>query len=154
MLSHPFSVGSVQITSADPRPKPKIDFNYHAHPLGMEKHARLMQVLHRLAAPESLASCAVSGGRRLPREDPADVIDDHKEVVRAYAKTNHHPCGTWSLGAVVDDRSDVKGVRTLRVIDASILPVIPRGDTITTDYAVAERAADLISEDFGYNGHT
>lgn len=154
MLSHPFSVGSVHITSADPHTKPKIDFNYHSHPLDVEIHARHMQVLDRLAKTEPLASYVVPEGRRLPREYQADTIDIYKEVVRAYAKTNYHPCGTCSLGTVVDGRLNVKGVRNLRIVDASIIPIIPRGNIIATVYAVAECAANLISEDLGLNRHT
>ncbi|KAK5999348.1 hypothetical protein QM012_005566 [Aureobasidium pullulans] len=149
MLSHPFSTGSVHITSTDPHSKPKIDLNYHSHPLDLEIHARHMQVLDRLAKTEPMASYLVPGGRRLPKEYSADTIDDYKEVVRAYARTNYHPCGTCSLGTVVDSRLNVKGVRNLRVVDASIMPIIPRGNILATVYAVAERAADIISEDLG-----
>lgn len=49
----------------------------------------------------------------------------------------------------MDSRLSVKGVERLRVVDASIMPIIPRGNIITTVYAVAERAADIISEDLG-----
>lgn len=149
MLSHPFSVGSVHITSDDPQTKPKIDFNYHSHPLDLEIHARHMQALNRLAKTEPFASYLVPGGRRLPKSYSEDTIDDYKEVVRAYAKTNYHPCGTCSLSAVVNSRLNVKGVRNLRIVDASIMPIIPRGNILATVYAVAERAADIISEDLG-----
>ncbi|KAG9604226.1 alcohol oxidase, partial [Aureobasidium melanogenum] len=147
MLSHPFSVGSVHITSADPHNKPKIDFNYHSHPLDAEIHARHMQSLDKLAKTEPFASYLVPGGKRLPKAYSEDTIEDYKEVVRAYAKTNYHPCGTCSLGSVVDSRLNVIGIRNLRVVDASIMPTIPRGNILATVYALAERAADIISED-------
>ncbi|KAK5173436.1 uncharacterized protein LTR77_002117 [Saxophila tyrrhenica] len=149
MLSHPFSAGTVHITSADSQVKPKVDFNYYSHPLDVEIHARHVQVLDKLAKTEPLASYIKPGGRRLPEEYPADTIDSAKELARAYATTNYHPCGTCSLGEVVDTRLNVKGVRNLRVVDASIMPIIPRGNIIATVYAVAERAADIISEDLG-----
>ncbi|KAG9698725.1 alcohol oxidase, partial [Aureobasidium melanogenum] len=154
MLSHPLSVGSVHIVSSDPKIKPKIDFNYHSHPLDVEIHARHMQALDKLAKTEPLASYLVPGGKRLSKAYSEDTIDDYKEVVRAYAKTNYHPCGTCSLGTVVDSRLNVKGVRSLRVVDASIMPIIPRGNILATVYAVAERAADIISEDLGLRRST
>lgn len=49
-------------------------------------------------------------------------------------------------GGVVDERLRVYGVKNLRVIDASVFPMIPRGNTQSSVYAVAERAADLIRE--------
>lgn len=154
MLSHPFSTGSVHITSANPEDKPKIDFDYYSHPLDAEIHARHVQVLDKLARTEPLASYILPGGKRLPREHPAGTIEDAKELARAYAKTNYHPCGTCSLGAVVDSRLKVKGVKNLRIVDASVMPLIPRGNIITTVYAVAERAADIVSEDLALRRQT
>lgn len=154
MLSHPLSAGTVHIISADPRAKPKIDFEYYSHPLDVEIHARHVQVLDKLARTEPLASYIKPGGKRLPKEYPADSIDGAKELTRAVASTNYHPCGTCSLGAVVDSRLNLKGVRNLRIVDASVMPIIPRGNIITTVYAVAERAADIISEDLGIHRFT
>jgi choline dehydrogenase-like flavoprotein len=154
MLSHPFSTGSVHITSANPEDKLKIDFNYYSHPLDAEIHARHVQVLDKLARTEPLASYILPNGKRLPREHPAGTIEDTKELARAYAKTNYHPCGTCSLGAVVDSRLKVKGVQNLRIVDASVMPIIPRGNIITTVYAVAERAADIVSEDLALRRQT
>jgi choline dehydrogenase-like flavoprotein len=51
------------------------------------------------------------------------------------------------MGGVVDDRMRVYGVKGLRVCDASVFPVIPKGPIASSVYAVAERAADLIKED-------
>ncbi|KAG9606154.1 alcohol oxidase, partial [Aureobasidium melanogenum] len=95
MLSHPFSVGSVHITSADPHTKPKIDFNYHSHPVDVEIHARHMKALDKLAKTEPFASYLIPGGKRLPKAYSEDTIEDYKEVVRGYAKTNYHPCDSY-----------------------------------------------------------
>lgn len=154
MLSHPFSAGTVHITSADPQIKTKIEFNYYSHPLDVEIHARHVLVLEKLAKTEPLASYIKPGGKRLPKDYPADTIDSAKDFTRAFASTNYHPCGTCSLGAVVDSRLNVKGVQNLRVVDASIMPIIPRGNIVATVYAVAERAADIISEDLGIHRRT
>lgn len=147
MLSHPLSTGSSHITSNNLRVKPEIKFNYYSHPVDLEVHARQIQALKKLARTEPLASYIKAGGRQAPVEHPTDSVEDAKELCRAYSTTNYHPCGTCALGEVVDGRLRVKGVRNLRVVDASVMPIIPRGNIITTVYAVAERAADIISED-------
>ncbi len=149
MLSHPFSAGSVHIVSPDPETKPKVDFNYYSHPLDVEIHARHVQVLEQLAKTEPLASYIKPDGARLPAGYATETLDGAKALTRAFATTNYHPCGTCSLGEVVDGRLRVKGVRGLRVVDASVMPIIPRGNIIATVYAVAERGADVISEDLG-----
>jgi choline dehydrogenase-like flavoprotein len=113
-----------------------------------------VQVLDKLANPEPLASYILPGGRRLPREPLAGSIKDAEELARAYTKTNYHPCGTCALGTVVGGRLNVIGVRNLRIVDASIMPIILRKNIITTVYAVAERAADIVSEDLGLHRYT
>lgn len=154
MLSHPFSTGSSHIASNDPRAKPKIEFNYYSHPFDLEIHARQIQVLKKLAQTEPLASYIKPGGMQIPIEQPADSVESAKELCRAHASTNYHPCGTCALGEVVDGRLKVKGVANLRVVDASVMPIIPRGNIITTVYAIAERAADMISEDLHISRQT
>jgi hypothetical protein len=61
---------------------------------------------------------------------------------------------TEPLRTVVDSRLNVIGVRNLRIVDASIMPIILRGNIITTVYAVAERAADIVGEDLGLYRYT
>jgi choline dehydrogenase len=63
----------------------------------------------------------------------------------------HHACGTCRIGtdaeAVLDSRFRVRGVKELRVVDASVFPRIPRFFIVTNVYMVAEKAADVLSED-------
>ncbi|KAI7158589.1 GMC oxidoreductase [Hortaea werneckii] len=151
MLSHPLSTGSSHISSSDPSAKPEIRFQYYSHPVDLEVHARQVQVLKKIAQTEPLASCIKSPGRQLPL---VDNVESAKEMCRAYSTTNYHPCGTCALGEVVDGRLGVKGIQNLRVVDASVIPIIPRGNIITTVYAVAERAADIISGDLNISRQT
>jgi choline dehydrogenase-like flavoprotein len=59
----------------------------------------------------------------------------------------NHILGTCALGRVVDERLRVKGVRGLRVVDASVIPASLSGNIMSTVYALAEKAADMIKED-------
>lgn len=74
-------------------------------------------------------------------------------MARHYSQTIYHPVGTAKMGpstdpeAVVDARLRVYGVKRLRVVDASIMPVIPTGNTNAPAIMVAEKAADMIKED-------
>ncbi|KAK3671400.1 hypothetical protein LTR78_008678 [Recurvomyces mirabilis] len=154
MLSHPFSRGHSHIRSADPTSKPTIDPGYYTHPLDMEIHARHLQAMEKLVNTEPLASKIKRGGARLPEGHDASTIEKAKALLQQTSTTNYHPCGTCSMmpesmGGVVDDRLRAYGTRNVRVVDASIMPIIPRGNIITTVYAVAEKAADIISRDLG-----
>ncbi|KAK0282935.1 hypothetical protein LTR91_023393 [Friedmanniomyces endolithicus] len=154
MLSHPLSRGTVHIRSADPFAKPTIDPGYYTHPLDLEMHARHMQSLEKLAQTEPLASLIKSGGARSPEGHDALTLERAKRLVQAHASTNYHPCGTCgmmpeSIGGVVDARLKVYGTSNVRVVDASVMPIIPRGNIITTVYAMAEKAADITSQDLG-----
>lgn len=152
MLSHHFSTGSCHIVSADAAVHPRIDPQYYSHPLDLEVHARHIQSLVKLARTPPLADLIKPGGAELPVSASDLSIDKAKEFIKEHARTNYHPCGTCSmmperLGGVVNERLQVYGTKNVRVVDASIMPIIPRGNIITTVYAVAEKAADIISHD-------
>ncbi len=79
-------------------------------------------------------------------EDPSD--DDLLEHIRTWAQTLYHPVSTCAMGsgedAVVDADLKVRGVDGLRVVDASVMPAVPRGNTHAPTVMVAEKAADQI----------
>ncbi|KAI9666704.1 MAG: hypothetical protein M1821_004640 [Bathelium mastoideum] len=155
MLSHPFSRGSVHIQSTDPTVKPIVNFQYLSHELDVQVFGRHMMDFENLVQLEPLASCLKPGGQRLPKTFPEKIesVEQAAKMIRQCAGTNYHPTSTCpmmskELGGVVNDRLVVHGTKNLRVCDASIFPLIPRGNVLSSVYACAERGADLIKQDF------
>jgi choline dehydrogenase-like flavoprotein len=74
----------------------------------------------------------------------SDSDDDILAFLRRYAQTVFHPAGSCAMGAVVDHELKVLGVDGLRVVDASVMPSVPRGNTNAPTIMVAEKAADMI----------
>lgn len=151
MLSHPFSRGSSHIRVADPYEAPKIDCKYLSHPLDAEILARHTLQIERLLEQPTYAPILKPSGNRLPAEFnyAMRTAEEAKEAISKYGATNYHPCGTCAmatadLGGVVDGELRVHGTSNLRICDASIFPVIPRGNILTTVYAVSESCAEMI----------
>lgn len=150
-LAHPYSRGTVHIASTSPMDPPTIDPRYLSHPLDLEIFARHIRYISKIAATEPLASLIKASGKRLPEGVNISTVDAAKEHVKRNLITNNHPCSTCAMlpkekGGVVDENLRIYGIKNLRVVDASIFPMIPRGNIQSSVYAVAERAADLIRE--------
>ena len=100
-----------------------------------------------MAAAEPLRS--MLGREICPGDGVADDADLEADV-RRRVELLYHPVGTCRMGgrrpAVVDPELRVRGVEGLRVVDASVMPVIPGGNTNAPTIMVAERAADLIRD--------
>lgn len=155
MLSHPLSRGSSHIRSKDPAEPPTIDPCYLKDDLDLEVLARHVLQIEDLLRLPAWQGIVVPSGRRYPRafDKPPKSLDDAKAAIRQYSATNYHPCGTAAMmgpdvGGVVDGKLRVYGTSNLRICDASIFPIVPRGNILTTVYAVAEKAVDVILEDW------
>lgn len=149
MLAHPFSRGSCHI-SPDSSHQLEIKFNYLSHPLDTEILARHLRLIERLFQQPAFAVLSKPGGKRLPRSFPYPIssLEDARKILPVNAATNYHPCGTCSmmredLMGVVDERLRVYGTKNVRVCDASVLPMIPRGNILTAVYAFAEKAVEI-----------
>jgi choline dehydrogenase len=144
-INRPESRGEITLASSDPLDRPLIDFNY-------------------LSAHDDLR-CAVAGVRwnlkilyakafddiRGPEIAPGMTVRDDADLeafIRHTASTTWHPAGTCKMGhdkmAVVDPQLRVRGIDGLRIVDASIMPVIVSGNTNAPVIMIAEKAADLI----------
>lgn len=153
-LLHPLSVGNVHITSANPTQAPAIDPRYLSHPLDIEILARHVKYLETIAATEPFASYLKPNGKRNTPTAYAKDLDAAKAHLRREGVSFSHCVGSCAMlprdkGGVVSERLIVYGTKNLRVVDASIMPVIPQSNTQSTVYAVAERAADIIKMDCG-----
>ncbi|MEP6954881.1 MAG: GMC family oxidoreductase N-terminal domain-containing protein [Solirubrobacteraceae bacterium] len=140
----PQSRGQVAVVSPDPTTKPFIVHNYFAEPEDMRSAVEGMRTVMELAATEPLAGLIAA-----PHMAPAGTSDAELEAhIRQTAQTIYHPTSTCRMGAddlaVCDAELRVRGVEGLRVVDASVFPSVPRGNTNAPTIALAERAADLI----------
>jgi choline dehydrogenase len=147
------SRGRIRLRSADPRHKPAIDPAYLSDMADLDPMLRAIAQVREFAAARPLSKICQSelapgDGKRTE----AELID----WIRSDITTIYHPAGTCAMGgdsvlaasklaSVVDTDLRVRGVERLRVVDASVMPVVPRGNTNAPVIAIAERAADLIS---------
>ncbi|KAI1475186.1 putative GMC oxidoreductase [Daldinia eschscholtzii] len=154
MLSQPISRGSVHIGSDNPFAAPIINPNYYSNEIDIEVHARHMLYLDVIAKSPPFSNLLK---QPLVRRDPASNLTD-VETAKRYLRTSvtsmEHFGGTCAMlpeekGGVVNAKLKVYGVDNLRVVDASAIPLNSFANLQSTVYAFAERAADLIKQDYG-----
>jgi choline dehydrogenase len=149
VLVSPKSRGTVRLAAADPVAKPRIVTNTLSEPEDLAALVTGVELARELAGAEPLASAR---GREIyPGAAAADdsAVEDY---IRRSVELLYHPCGTCRMGgedAVLDAELRVRGVDGLRVVDASVFPVIPGGNTNAPTIMVAERAADLVKGKVG-----
>jgi len=145
VLLHPYSRGTLKLKSADPTKPPSVQLNLMSDPRDMEAMMRSLRAareFYRTEPLKSLISKEVAPG--------ADVETD--EQLQAYIRrslyTVRHPVGSCRMGtdtlAVVDPQLRVHGIEGLRIVDASVMPRIPGGNTNAPTIMIAEKAADMI----------
>ncbi|WP_017556367.1 GMC family oxidoreductase [Nocardiopsis baichengensis] len=146
------SRGKLWLKSSDPREKPALDFRYFTDPEGYDEQTIVdgLKIARKIAETEPFKSWIAREVAPGP-----DVVTDEQlsEYGRRAAHTVYHPAGTCKMGAaddgaaVVDPRLKVRGLRGLRIADASVFPSMPSPNPMVTVLAVGERAADLIRAD-------
>jgi choline dehydrogenase-like flavoprotein len=158
ILCHPFSRGSVHITSKDPTAAPSIDLNYLSHPLDIAILELATFFLQELVTKEPFASKLKDGGKAFYPGYHHLTKENADAWCKQTLNTSDHPTSSCSMlpkeeGGVVDEKLRVYGVTNLRVVDASVFPMSIRSNPVMTVYAVAEKAADIIKSDWRGRGY-
>jgi choline dehydrogenase len=149
-VTRPTSRGSVHAVSTDPKVAPKIVQNY----LSTERDRKLSIEGFRLQ--RAIFAASPFAEQATKELIPGPSVQSDEEILDFWATegmSTYHPVGTARMGpasdpdAVVDKELRVHGIEGLRIVDASVFPLIPSGNTHAPVVAVAERAADLILGD-------
>lgn len=144
-VCRPRSRGAVTLRSSDPYDSPRIDPNYFADPYDrrtMVAGLRLARQIFAQPAFRPYYDAELSPGVGAETDE---ALEAH---VRASAESIYHPVGSCRMGtdeeAVVDERLRVRGIRNLRIVDASVMPQIISGNTNLATMMIAEKAADML----------
>jgi len=145
VVLHPESRGAVTLRSANPADKPRILLNVLATDGDLATARRGVRLARRIYATAPQAELV----EREIAPGPAVQSDaDLNAYIRARAGVTQHPVGTCAMSvgadAVLDPQLRVRGVTGLRVVDASVMPAVPGGNTNAAVIMIAEKAADLI----------
>jgi choline dehydrogenase-like flavoprotein len=141
----PKSRGRVTLDSPDPFAPPRIDLNFFDHPDDRKTLVEGIRLVRSI-----LAAPAFDDYRGAELNPGPDAKSDEEILARAKERLGlvYHPSGTCKMGsdemAVVDDELRVRGLESLRVVDASIMPTLIGGNTNAPVMVIAEKAADLI----------
>ena len=144
-LLRPQSIGSVSLRSSSPKDAPRMVANYLTDKRDVQPLIEGIRVIRRIFGESPFKEHFK--GELLPgaaHQSDAQLT----EYLRANAQSMYHPVGTCKMGtgadAVVDHRLRVIGIEGLRVVDASVMPLIPSGNTNAPTIMIAEKAADMI----------
>ena len=147
-LEFPRGAGELNITAAGPNVQPSLDYRFLEEPSDRERLREAVRECVRLFEDPRFE--AVISHRIAPTagEVGSDALLD--SWIADNLSIAGHTCGTCRMGpdsdpnAVVDQWCRVRGIDGLRVVDASVMPEIPRANTNATAIMIAERASDLI----------
>ncbi|TFK80961.1 GMC oxidoreductase [Polyporus arcularius HHB13444] len=146
-LMHPFSRGSVHVNTSDPMASPLIDPSYLDNDIDRQLALQGVKLARTITQTEPLNALVV--GDHSPGAN-VTTDADWTEFTKDFLTTTYHPIGTAAmlpreLGGVVDPLTlKVHGTANLRVVDASLMPMLIATHPQSTVYAIAERAADII----------
>ncbi|XP_060518082.1 glucose dehydrogenase [FAD, quinone]-like [Cylas formicarius] len=159
-LLNPISQGTLRLQSNSPIDRPLVDPNYLNDPNGRDISTLLkgMKYIFKLNETKTFQEY-----RAWVEHPPAEPCDGQFErysddwwycAIKNFGSATYHSMGTTRMGnstnsSVVDSRLKVHGIKSLRVVDAGIMPVIVSGHTNAPTIMIAEKTADLIKQDYG-----
>ncbi len=144
----PDARGTVNIKSSDPLAPPAIQFNFLRTQSDMQALIAGMRLARKITEQRAILPYVAEEILPGPK---VNTNAEFEAAIRENALSNLHPVGTCRMGAddaaVVDPRLRVNGVGHLRVVDASVMPAVPAGNTNAPTIMIAEKASDMILED-------
>jgi len=146
--TRPSARGTVTLNSGDPKAAPAFTPNFLVHPGDVKAMISGIRQIRRIMSQEPIASRTT--GEKLPGAH-VQTDDQLLAFMQQHGNCAFHPAGTCKMGrdplAVVDERLRVRGVRRLRVVDASIMPRVTSGNTNAPCIMIGEKGADMIMRD-------
>lgn len=143
----PKSRGEIRLASSDPLAKAQISANYLSDENDLERMVKGVKLARKVLAAPAFDAYR---GQELRPEPGCVTDDDIRQFIRQRAETIYHPVGTCKMGhdpmAVVDAELRVHGLQGLRVVDASIMPLLVGGNTNAPVVMIAEKAGDMIKQ--------
>ena len=143
----PQSRGHLELISSDPKDAPKIYANYLDQKIDMEwmiEGIQKIREIFKTPSMKELEAVELQPGTHCIKNN------DMEEFIKNESLSVYHPIGTCKMGhgkeCVVDDKLKVRGIKKLRVADASIFPSIISGNTNATCNVIGAKCADLILE--------
>jgi choline dehydrogenase len=147
------SRGRITLRGPDPRHRPLIDPGYLSDRADLDALVRGVDLVREIADAKPMRKLCQA---ELAPGPEVRTDAELRDFIRRDVTTIYHPVGTCAMSGrtqldanrltgVVDTELRVRGVEGLRVVDASVMPTVPRGNTNAPTIAIAERAADLIS---------
>ncbi|KAL2069370.1 hypothetical protein VTL71DRAFT_15708 [Oculimacula yallundae] len=147
VVMHPLSRGNVHINVTDPLGKPIIDPNYLSNEHDIQAAIAAVKKCRQIALTPPMSDIWVAEYE--PGLDRVNTDAEWRDFVLNTTLSIYHPVGTCSMlprkdGGVVDSTLKVYGTTNLRVVDASIMPVLISAHLQTAVYGIAEMGADII----------
>ena len=150
-IQHPWSRGTIMITSNDPFEYPAIDPHYFGVGYDIDIMTAGIDFARRLARTNPMAPHFLEENQPGSQYTGEGLYD----YARNNAGTEYHPMGTCSMlprdhGGVVDTNLMVYGAANLRVVDASVMPLQISAHLMASTYGIAEKAADIIKSRYSH----
>ena len=146
-LLQPKSVGSVKLSSSNPYEKPIIDPNYLDDQRDLDDLTEAFKYIRFVSQQKAFKNIL---GSELSPGNEIKTDEEIQKSIRELTTTGHHPVSTCRMGtesdkgAVLDENLKVRGIKNLRVVDASAFPDQINGNTNAAVIMMAEKAADMV----------